>query len=101
MNAPPRSGAIPLGWAQLEYSLADGKEGTTTYGTVRGLQSAAALYFQWDMQQRFSGRMLYDKKQAILTDYSLPTDDMVYTLQNSGLARRIGDEVKPSWPLLW
>ena len=45
--------------------------------------------------------MLYDKKQAILTDYSLPTDDMVYTLQNSGLARRIGDEVKPSWPLLW
>ena len=101
LEEPPRTQAIPLGWAQLDYSLKKGKQGTTTFGRIRALRSAASLFYTWDGQHSNPEQKQRTGKKQPKGGYPSPTKDIVYTLQNKGLARRIGDEPKPSWPLHW
>jgi len=98
---PPDTPAIPLIWAQLLYSVQKGKkEGSQiNFDTARSLRSAASFFYQWNMQTAFPGQAMRDQRRNLIVPYALPTDEMVYTLQNGGMARRMGREPQQSWAL--
>jgi len=99
---PSSSTAIPLTWAQLHYSLSPGKEkdSTNAFGTTRKLRSAASFYYLWDMQIAYPGQAMRDlHRRGIIVPYSSPTDEMIFTIQNGGMARRMGTAVRSSWAL--
>lgn len=100
---PPNTPAISLGWAQLDYSCQPGADAgqNTTYGSIRATRSMASFYYSWDMHRSFAGRCMFDRNRALVTERSSPTDEMAYTLQNGGLARRIGESSRKSWALQW
>jgi len=101
---PPTSPAIPLMWAQLEYTLNPGKkEGSTVkFNTSRQLRSAAALYYAWDMHLTQSDKtMMGTNDRVYATSQVSPTDALSYTFQQLGMARRMGKTSSQSWPLLF
>lgn len=113
VSQPPTSSAIPLMWAQQRYALQPARwsrkpsahnqdiRSTVTYGTVRGLRSAASMFYRLDMQTAFPGSVFLDQAQrALSVNHVSPTDELAYTLMNSGMARRMGEEVRPSIALL-
>jgi hypothetical protein len=62
---PPRTPAIPLMWAELDYSLRNrkGKDGTynrISYGTVRQIRSAAGMFYTLDMQAAYLQQVIRD-----------------------------------------
>ena len=102
LKTPPMSPAIPMAWAQLDYSTQPGKHDKdgTTYGTSRQLRSAASLFYTWDSLMTKSGRVFRDsERREIIQDFVSPTDEITSTLQNAGMARRMGTDSKPSWAL--
>ena len=101
LTSPPSTPAIPLIWSQLYYSLQPGKHKgkAITFDTARGLRSAASFFYQWDLQAAYPGQVVKDRKQSKIVNHSIPTDELVYTLQNGGMARRLGRSSNPSWSL--
>ena len=100
--APSSSPAIPLTWAQLHYSIQPGKtEGfSNTYGTARQMRSAASFYYQWDLQAAYPYQAIRDSaNRDFLVNHASPTDEMLYSLQQGGMARRMGTTGRPSWAL--
>ena len=99
---PPTTPAIPTMWAQLLYSVQPGKTAgsTITYNTSRALRSASSLYYSWDLQVAYPGQAVkaLDNKHLVLP-HIIPSDELGYTLQNGGMARRMGTQVQPSWAL--
>ena len=92
---PSLSPAIALCWAQLEYSLAPVK-----YNTSRNVRSAAAFYYLWDTMMAMPQRATRDRNlQSIIADYVPPTQEIGFTLQQGGMARRMGKGVDSSWAL--
>ena len=100
--APPKSRAIPMSWHQLHYSTRPGKKpgDTVTFGTSRAARSAGSFYYEWDLQVAYPGKAIRDSLQRnYLVEFTAPTDEASYYLQNSGMARRMGDTPNPSWAL--
>ena len=100
--SPPTTPAIPLMWAQLEYALSPGKKSGTTvkFNTSRQLRSAASLYYAWDLHLANPGSALVGPNNRIYTAPQVsPTDELCYTIQQSGMARRMGKSSTPSWAL--
>ena len=98
---PPRSPAIPIMWSLLNYSLQYNKEGDRIkHQTVRGIKSAASLYYTLDMQMAFPRTVLRDGQQrGIVMEKVSPMDEAGTTFGTKGMARRMGTETKPSWAL--
>ena len=101
LERPPDSRAISLLWAHLHYSLDPGKSDTghIQFSTARGMRSAASLYYQLDAQIAYPHQVLRDQRSIRFVPHAIPTDELMYTLQNSGMARRMGDTSRPSWAL--
>jgi hypothetical protein len=98
---PPRTPAIPIMWSLLNYSLRYNKDGARIkHQTVRGIKSAASLYYALDMQMAFPRQVLRDSQQrGIVMERVSPMDEAGTTFGTKGMARRMGTESKPSWAL--
>jgi hypothetical protein len=98
---PPITPAIPIMWALLNYSLRNNKEGERIkHNTVRGIKSAASLYYSLDMQMAHPRQVLRDGQQrGIVMERVSPTDEAGTTFCTKGMARRMGTETKQSWAL--
>jgi hypothetical protein len=102
---PPVSGAIPLVWAELLYSLRtsvgrDGERRRILYNTVRGLRSAAAWYHSMHLSYAYPARVMRDRfRRGMILDHVSPTEEALTTLSHSGMARRMGTFAKKSWAL--
>ena len=105
--APPTSPSIPVMWTQLLYSVQPSKSRSAlqepgapvTFNTSRSVRSAAALFYAWDHQQSYPGQCVDVLNKPLVVPRALPTDELTYTLQQKGMARRMGTAVKPSWTL--
>jgi hypothetical protein len=97
---PPNSPGYALMWAQLLYSLRSTNDGERIkFNTIRGIRSAAALYYTWDLHVSFPGRVRRERKRDELKDYVLPSEESMLTFASKGMARRLGTQVKQSWAL--
>jgi hypothetical protein len=105
LRKPPDSGAIPLVWAELLYSLRtsvgrDGERRRILYNTVRGLRSAAAWYHSMHISYAYPARVMRDRfRRGMILDHVSPTEEALTTLSHSGMARRMGTFAKKSWAL--
>lgn len=108
---PPSPASIPLMWAQQHYSLQQSrwkrsKGGTedaarVTFATVRGLRSAASLFHKLDMLTAHPGKVYMDPNNRVMTTNDVsPTDELGYTMMNTGMKNRLGTESKPSVALM-
>jgi hypothetical protein len=104
LSHPPNGPSIRLMWVQEQYSLypsewrkkASALEEAVTFGTVRGLCSAA-----WDLLQSCPDRLtLGFKDRPTLVQQCSPTEEVAYTYFTEGMKRRMGDHPKPSAVLL-
>ena len=96
---PPTSPAIPVMWTQLLYSARGHKrdpDKAIKYNTARHIRSTASLYYSWDLQVAFPGQATKTKDGCMALPYIIPTAELGYTLQQGGMARRLGTQVKPS-----
>jgi hypothetical protein len=87
----------PSEWRKKASAL----EEAVTFGTVRGLRSAASHFWIWDLFQSCPDRLtLGFKDRPTLVQQCSPTDEVVYTYFTEGMKRRMGDHPKPSAVLL-
>jgi hypothetical protein len=110
LTTPPVSPAIPIMWAMQQYSLQPTQYrkkhdttdlGTVSYGTVRGIRSAASMFYRLDYQIAHPGQALLDSSaRTVLSEGVSPTDELSFYLMNKGMSRRLGDSTKPSAALL-
>jgi hypothetical protein len=98
---PPRTPAIPIMWSLLNYSLRYNRDGDRIkHQTVRGIKSAASLYYTLDMQMAYPRQVLRDSQhRGIVVERVSPTDEAGTTFGTKGMARRMGTESKQSWAL--
>jgi hypothetical protein len=101
LTHPPITPAIPMMWALLNYLLRHNKEGERIkHGTVRGIKSAASLYYALDMQMAYPRQVLRDgQHRGMVLERVSPTDEASTTFCTKGMARRMGTETKQSWAL--
>ena len=94
ITCPPHVPSIPISWAILDYTLKTSTrtdEGFITYNTARGLQSAASAFFAMTSVLRDPGSVFRDKERRVLGAFNLnPTDNLLTTLGNRGIRRRMG-----------
>jgi hypothetical protein len=94
-----------LNWAQQLYALRttrgrDGEFNRIRFATVRQIRSAASWYFTQAMAMQYPGQVMRDRfRRGMLMPFVSPTDEATTTLTASGMARRLGTEVKKSWAL--
>jgi hypothetical protein len=102
---PPVSPAYTLNWAQQLYALRttrgrDGEFNRIRFSTVRQIRSAASWYYTQAMAMQYPGQVMRDRfRRGMLMPFVSPTDEASTTLTASGMARRLGTEVKKSWAL--
>jgi hypothetical protein len=102
---PPISPAYTLNWAQQLYALRttrsrDGEFNRIRFATVRQIRSAASWYFTHAMSMQRPGQVMRDRfRRGMVMPVVSPTDEALTTLTASGMARRLGTEVKKSWAL--
>jgi hypothetical protein len=96
-------------WAQERYSLFPSEwrkknsalEKSVTFGTIRGIRSAAAHFWIWDLLHTHSNKLtLGFRDRPTIVNGCSPTDKVAYTYFTDGLKRRMGDNPKPSTVLL-
>lgn len=104
---PPVTHAIPLAWAELNYSLrtTTSKSGEILpikYSTVTFLRSAVGMVHAYDMIQRFPQQLLRDKyRRALVVPYAAPSEEAMTHFFHLGMSRRLGTQATPSWALSW
>jgi hypothetical protein len=101
LRKPPSTPAIPIMWALLNYSLRNNKAGDRIqHNTVRGIKSAASLYYALDLQMAYPRRVMRDGQQrGMVFERVSPTDEAGTTFGTKGMARRMGTETKQSWAI--
>jgi hypothetical protein len=105
---PPSGPEIPLMWCQESYSLRRGaarrqsevNDLTLAFSTIRSLRSAASQFFAWDSMVSQPSVSFMDDRKRILQLPCRPTDNLNSTFHAAGMSARVGDEAKPSMPLL-
>jgi hypothetical protein len=111
IDRPPAPKSISLMWAQQRFSLKVSKwsrrkkgvdeEARVTYATGRALRSAASLFHKLDLMTAFPGQVYLDPNRRVLVSNLVsPTDDLAYTMMNTGMKNRIGEDSNPSKALL-
>ena len=111
IDRPPAPKSISLMWAQKRFSLKVSKwsrrkkgvdeEARVTYATGRALRSAASLFHKLDLMTAFPGQVYLDPNRRVLVSNLVsPTDDLAYTMMNTGMKNRIGEDSNPSKALL-
>lgn len=105
VDAPPALALIPLMWAQQQYSLQMSRwkkkitmddEARVSFASSRDLRSAASLHHKIDLQAAYPGRVYVDSSKRIVVGHDVsPTDELGYTMMNSGMSARIGTKAKP------
>jgi hypothetical protein len=104
---PPISPAYTLNWAQQLYALRmtkgrDGEFNRIRFATVRQIRSAASWFYTQEMNMRLPGHVMRDRfRRGMIMPFVSPTDESTTALTASGMARRLGTEVKKSWALSW
>ena len=100
VERPPAPKSIPLMWAQQRFSLKVSKwsrrkkgtedEARVTYATSRALRSAASLFHKLDLLTAYPGQVYQDSsKRVVVSTLVSPTDDLAYTMMNTGMKNRI------------
>jgi hypothetical protein len=91
---PPVTPAIPIMWALLNYSLRNNKAGERIkHNTVRGIKSAASLFYTLDMQMAHPRKVMRDSQQrGVVMERVSPTDEAGTTFGTKGMARRMGTD---------
>jgi hypothetical protein len=101
----PVSPAYTLNWAQQLYALRttrgrDGEFNRIRFSTVRQIRSAASWYYTQAMAMQYPDQVMQDRfRCGMLMPFVSLTDEASTTLTASGMARRLGTEVKKSWAL--
>jgi hypothetical protein len=104
---PPVSPACTLNWAQQLYALRmtrgrDGEFNRIRFTTVHQIRSAASWFYTQEMNMRLPGQVMRDRfRPGMIMPCVSPTDESTTTLTASGMARRLGTEVKKSWALAY
>ncbi len=104
LTSPPISPAIAVMWAQQQYSLEKparkhiASEGDRIpYNTCRKVRTAAAQFYMVDLQIAHPEEAMQDSQhRGHLTLGCIPTEQLGYTMMGSGMARRLGDDSKPT-----
>jgi len=102
---PPCGPSIPLMWTQEWYMLFPSdwrrknplRERNITFGTGRGLRSAASHFWILDLLYTHPEHLTTGfKDRPTYVDRCSPTDELAYTYFTEGLRRRVGDHPNPS-----
>ena len=100
LERPPSSEALGIMWAMEHYAIQpkkNDKTSTVVFNTTRHVRSAASSFYKLDMQAAFPERALLDTSGRVLvTNQCSPTDELSFTLFNSGMKARLGTESNPS-----
>ncbi|MGH7974465.1 MAG: hypothetical protein ACREBR_02970 [bacterium] len=104
IKTPPWSPSIPIFWAIEHYTLQSSSRdpsGTIPFNTARGLRSAAAAFFSWELALFYPSQVHRDRDRRVLHPSGVsPTDDLMSSFTASGFSRRLGTESRPSVALL-
>ena len=76
-----------------------GTSTTVSYSTVWQLRLAASQWGAWDSMVAFPLAYILSKDRRILHQECQATDSLVSTLLSTGLASRMGEDVRPAEPL--
>ena len=104
MSSPPVTGAIGLAWAELQYSLRPGNSkhrDRVAFGTVRMLRSAVAWHNTVSAVISSTGIRYEARTRRITGTHLCPTDEAMMTRFTEGMRRRLGDDPRPSYALLF
>jgi hypothetical protein len=105
LSHPPKGPSISTMWTQEWYMLfpADWRrknplrEKNITFGTGRGLRSAASHFWLMDLLYTHPENLTAGfKERPTFVERCNPTDELMYTYFTEGLRRRIGDHPNPS-----
>jgi hypothetical protein len=97
----------PLMWLHEAYSLRlshrrdpEGQHLTLAMDTIRQLRSAASQFLSWELMVSRPSGVYMDQQQRILEAPCRSTDSLAFTLFMKGMSARVGNETRPSVPLL-
>ena len=103
---PPTPPDIPLMWCLEERSLQmashisrGGEVGPVSFGTIRGIRSAAAQFYQVNALVGAPYSSMLNKEGKLIHQVCRPTDGAALAMFAKGLSKRIGTEVMQSKPL--
>ena len=107
---PPSTESISLMWAQQHYSLCTSKWGRrkgldevtrVSYSATWGLCCAAPFFHKLDLITAYPDQVYIDRDRRVLVNTQVsPTNDLSYTMMNTGMKHRTGDDSRPSKGLL-
>jgi hypothetical protein len=100
---PPTTPIIVAMWAQEQFSLQPGgrhqeHKNTVSFDTIRGVRSALSAFYTWNMLLSHGGCVFPNSNNVpvISPEGGRPTDDYTYTLFSNGMAKRLGEDSRPS-----
>jgi hypothetical protein len=101
LEKPPTGPSFGLMYAQLRSTLPKpGHDEGIKFSSCRRLRSAASMWYNLDYQLCFPDQAMRDQqRRCYLAVRACPTDTLAFSFLNAGMARRMGDTVKPSMAL--
>ena len=106
LKRPPTPPDIPLMWCIEENSLntanhisRGGKTTPVTFGTIRGIRSAAAQFYQINALIGAPNAAVLSKEGKLIHQVCRPTDGAQMTMFTKGLSKRLGTEAIQAKPI--
>jgi hypothetical protein len=107
--APACSPSIALAWCQEHYAWHrptgnhPNSEAFVSFATIRKLRSAAANFYEWDIQLTHPDDAIreFGTSRPLITTGCRPTDTLQYALVSAGMGKRLGESNKPPTALLF
>jgi hypothetical protein len=106
--APVCSPSIALAWCQELYACQKpsgnhpNSDAYVSFATVRKLRSAAANFYEWDIQLSHPDDAIreFGSRRPLISSGCRPTDTLQYALVSAGMGKRLGESNKPPQALL-
>jgi hypothetical protein len=108
LKAPVCSPSIVLAWCQEHYACQKpsgnhpNSDAFVSFATVRKLRSAAANFYEWDLQLSHPDSAIreFGSRRPLISNGCRPTDTLQYALVSAGMGKRLGEANKPPQVLL-
>jgi hypothetical protein len=106
--SPACSSSIALAWCQELYAWQapsgnhPNSERFVSFATVRKLRSAAANFFEWDIQISHPDDAIreHGSRRPLISRGCRPSDTLQYALVSAGMGKRLGENNKPPTALV-